>query len=188
METYTYNPADKKSLNTFIGRIYGYMFFGLLLTAIIAIGVGLLFNLWIFGTLNISSDLGNVTSIDGSGVIALFITMIVSGIALFIFSFVVHRRAFREKSVAIPAFIYCVLMGTMLSSLVIFVPWPVLGITFGITSSIFGIMFLISYFGKGSLNSLSVIGIGLFLGAAFLSLIGWIFMLTGFLGNKRQPP
>ncbi len=182
MTAFTYDATDKRSVNTLIGKVYGYMFFGLLITAIVAIGVGLIFNLWIFGTLSISEDLGNIEKINGTGVIVLFITLIVSAIALFIISFVMHSRAFRDRPLQIPSLIYCLLMGTALSSLVMFVPWPVLGITFAITSGIFGIMFLISYFSKGSLNALGMIGFGLFIGAAILGLIGWIFMLTGFLG------
>ena len=182
MAAFVYDATDRRSVNTLIGRVYGRMFFNLILTAVIAIGAGLLFNLWIFGTLSISDDLGNIETINGTGVITLFITLIVSAITLFIMSFVVHGRAFRGKSLTAPSFIYCVLMGLVLSCLVIFVPWPVLGITFAITSGIYGIMFLISYFSKGSLNALGMIGFGLLIGAMILSFIGWIFMLTGFLG------
>ena len=182
MAEFVYDATNKQSVNTLIGRVYGRMFFNLIITAIIAVGMGLLFNLWIFGTLSISDNLGNIESINETGVVTLFILMIVSGISLLVMSFVVHLRAFKDKSLTIPSFIYCVLMGILLSSLVMFVPWPVLGITFAITSGIYGIMFLISYLSKGSLNSLGIIGIGLFIGAAILSLIGWIFMLTGFLG------
>ena len=182
MAEFVYDATDKRSVNSLIGRVYGRMFFNLILTAVIAIGMGLIFNLWIFGTLTISEDLGNIESINGTGLVTLLIIMIVSGIALLVISFVVHGRAFRGKSLTVPTYIYCVLMGLILSTLVMFVPWPVLGITFAITSGIFGIMFLISYISKGSLNSLGIIGIGLLIGAAILSLIGWIFMLTGFLG------
>ena len=186
MESFVYDATDKRSVNTLIGRVYGRMFFNLLLTAIVAIGVGLLFNVWIFGSLAISEDLGNIETINGNGVIALFALLIVSAIALLVMSFVVHIRGFRGKSLAVPTFIYCTLMGILLSTLVMFVPWPVLGITFAITAGIFGIMFLISYISKGSLNALGLIGMGLLIGAAILSLIGWIFMLTGFLGDYIQ--
>ena len=182
MASYTYDMTDKRSLNTLIGRVYGYMFFGLILTAIIAIGTGLLFNQLIFGTLSISDNLGNIESINSNALIALFVVLAVSAIGVLIISFVVHMKAFGNRSIQIPALIYCILMGTLLSCLVIFVPWPVLGITFALTSGIFGIMFLISYFSKGNLNALGMIGIGLLIGGAFIALIGFIFMLTGFLG------
>ena len=46
MAAFTYDATDKRSVNSLIGRVYGYMFFGLVLTAVIAFGVGILFNLW----------------------------------------------------------------------------------------------------------------------------------------------
>ena len=75
------------------------------------------------------------------------------------------------------------MMGLLLSELVLFVPWPILGITFVITAGVFGIMFLISYISKGSLNFLGVLGLGLFIGAGIISLVGWILLLTGVLGD-----
>lgn len=185
MATYTFDATDKRSVNSFVGRVYGYMFFALLLTAVIAFGVGILFNLWIFGTLNPAAvDYGSVaTNINRSGANALLAIMIISGIGLLIMTFVVHGVFFRNKhSLTIPFIIYVSLMGLLLSSLVIFVPWPVLGITFLITAGIFGIMFLIATLSKGSLNFLGILGFGLMMGALFLSLIGWIFFLTGALG------
>ena len=185
MASYTFDVTDKRSVNTLIGKVYGYMFFGIVITAIIAFGVGILFNLWIFKTIDTSAiNYGDVeANINLSGAIALLVMLGITAITLLIMSFVVHRRAMvGNKSVAIPAFIYCILMGLLLSELVIFVPWPVLGITFGITAGIYGIMYFISYISKGNLHFLGVIGIGLLLGAAFLSLIGFVLMLTGALG------
>ena len=183
MTSYVYDATDKRSVNSLMGRVYGYMFFGILITAIIAFGVGILFNVWIFGQISISEDLGNVEKINSTGLITLLVVLGISAIGVLIMSFVVQGTYFRgKKSVMVPALIYSILMGLLLSSLVIFVPWPVLGITFLITAGIFGIMFLISYLSKGSLNFLGVIGIGLLIGAALIGLVGWIFILTGFLG------
>ena len=186
MAEFVYNPSDKRSLNTFVGKVYGYMFFGLLLTAIIAFGLGILFNIWIFGTINTSNiDYSDVsTNINANGVGVLLGTLIVSGIGLLVMSLVVTFTMMRGKhSVAVPALIYSILMGTMLSSLVVFIPWEILGITFAITAGIFGIMYLIATLTKGSLSFLGILGIGLFLGAMFISLIGIILTLTGVLGD-----
>ena len=186
MAEYVFNPSDKRSVNTFVGKVYGYMFFGLLLTAIIAFGLGIIFNLWIFGTMNTATiDYSDVnTNINASGVSVLLATLIISGIGLLIVSLIVTFTALRGKhSVAVPALIYSILMGTMLSSLVVFIPWEILGITFAITAGIFGIMYLIATLTKGSLSFLGILGLGLFLGAMFLSLIGVILMLTGALGD-----
>ncbi len=185
MPAFTYDATDKRSVNTLIGKVYGYMFFGILLTAIISFGVGILFNLWIFKTINPAEiNYGDVeNNINLSGAVALLVMLGITAIALFIMSFVIHIRAAKmNKSLAIPALIYCILMGMLLSELVLFVPWPVLGLTFLITSAIFGLMFLISYISKGNLNPLATVGIGLFIGAGLLSIIGLVLMLTGVLG------
>ena len=67
MAAFTYDATDKRSVNSLIGRVYGYMFFNLILTAVVAIGVGLIFNYWIFGTFNISEDLGGLVDINTAG-------------------------------------------------------------------------------------------------------------------------
>ena len=185
MAAFTYDATDRRSVNTLIGKVYGYMFFGILITAIVAFGVGILFNLWIFKTIDPSAiNYGDVsTNINASGAVALLVMLVITAIALIIMSFVVHLRAFsNRKSIQIPALIYCVLMGMLLSELVIFVPWPVLGITFGITAGIFGVMYLIASVSKGNMNFLGILALGLFLGAGLLAIIGVIFALTGFLG------
>ena len=185
MTEFVYNPADKRSVNSLIGKVYGYMFYALLITAIIAFGVGILFSLWLFGTINPADALyGDVeTTLNLNGAIALLVMLGVSALVLFIDSFVVHSRAARGKSISVPAGLYVVMMGLVLSELVIFVPWPVLGITFVITAGVFGIMFLISYLSKGSLNFLGVLGLGLLIGASIISLVGWLLVITGALGN-----
>ena len=113
MAAFTYDATDKRSVNSLIGRVYGYMFFGLVLTAVIAFGVGILFNLWIFKTIDTSSiNYGDVeANINASGAIALLVMLVVTSISLFIMSFVVHRRAMsNNKSLQIPALIYCILI------------------------------------------------------------------------------
>lgn len=185
MSAFTYDATDRRSVNTLIGKVYGYMFFGILITAIISFGVGILFNLWIFKTINPADvNYGDVEgNISLSGAVTLLVMLGVTAIGVLIMSIVIHLRAARStKSLAIPALIYCILMGLLLSELVIFVPWPVLGLTFVITAGIFGIMYLIATFSKGNLNPLGIVAIGLFLGAGLLSLIGIILMLTGALG------
>lgn len=185
MTEFVYNPTDQRSVNTLIGKVYGYMFYALLITAIISFGVGILFSLWLFGTANPADALygdAELTINSINGAIALLVMLGVSALSLLVLSFVVHIRAARGKTITVPAAIYVVMMGLVLSELVIFVPWPVLGITFVITAGVFGIMFLISYLSKGSLNFLGVIGLGLFIGAGFLALVGWILALTGALG------
>lgn len=184
MESYAFDSTDKRSVNTLIGRVYGYMFIGILLTAVIAFAVGMLFNYWMFGTINTANiDYTDEAKFNSQAAMVLIGTLIVSSIALIVISFVVHIVFARGKhSVLVPSLLYCSMMGLMLSSLVIFVPWEILGITFLITALMFGIMFIISWLTKGSMHFLGVIGIGLFMGAGILALIGFILALTGALG------
>ncbi len=187
MAAVTYDVENKQSRNLLIGKVYGYMFFGLLLTAIIAIGVGILFNIWIFGTIDTSKiDYSDpATTISAPGVMTLLVMLVVSGIALIVMSFVIHIVYFKNKhSLMVPAIIYCSLMGLLLSELIIFVPWQVLGITFAITAGIFGIMYLIATFSKGNLSALGIVGFGFLLGSGLIALVGWILMLTGALGSQ----
>ena len=71
-------------------------------------------------------------------------------------------------------------MGIMLSTLAMVIDWSILGITFGITALIFGLMSLIALLSKGRLNGLAIAAMGLFIGAGILSLVLWILMLVGF--------
>ena len=186
MATYTFDATDKRSVNSLVGRVYGRMFIMLLYTAILAFGVGMLFNYWIFGTINTANIDYSAVSINenaDTAILVLFGTLIASAIGLLVVSLVVHFVFFRGKhSITVPAVLYCTFMGLLLSSLVIFVPWEILGITFLITALMFGIMFLISWVSKGSLNFLAVTAMGLFIGAGILALIGFILALTGALG------
>ena len=188
MESYAFDSTDKRSVNTLIGRVYGYMFIGILLTAVIAFAVGMLFNYWMFGTINTANiDYDAETKFNSQAAMVLIGTLIVSSIALIVISFVVHIVFARGKhSVLVPSLLYCSMMGLMLSSLVIFIPWEILGITFLITALMFGIMFIISWLTKGSMHFLGVLGIGMFMGAGILALIGFILALTGALGAYMQ--
>ena len=65
-------------------------------------------------------------------------------------------------------------MGIALSTIAIFIPWYLMATTFGITSVIFGLLALIALLSRGRLNGLLIVGMGLILGAALISLFLWI--------------
>lgn len=155
-----------------LAKIFGYMFFGLLITSIIALGLGYLVS-YLF-----ISNSGNAEATEAImiGVVA---TLIVSAIAIMVMSFVVPIVVMRNKhSVLVPSIIYTILMGIMLSTITAFIPWYILGITFGITSVIFGLMALIAVLSKSRLNGLAIAAIGLVTGAGLLSLVMFILMIT----------
>lgn len=160
-----------------IAKVYGYMFLGLLITAAIALGLGAYFGNVLLK--DASSDLP--TRFQSTNAIILLVLLITSFIGIIVLSFVVPITIARgRRSVLVPSIIYTVLMGIMLSTLAMVIDWSILGVTFGITALIFGLMSLIALLSKGRLNGLAIAAMGLFIGAGILSLVLWILMLVGF--------
>ena len=160
-----------------IARVFGYMFIGLMITAAISLGLGAFFTYIFMGGIS-GTDVD--TRMQAASAVVLLVLLIVSFIAIIVLSFVVPIVVARGKgNVLVPAILYTVFMGIALSSLTIFIDWSLLGMTFGITSLVFGLMALIALLSKGKLNGLAIAAIGLFIGAAMLSLTLWIMMLLG---------
>ncbi len=153
------------------------MFLGLLITAAIALGLGAYFGKVLLK--DVSSDIP--TRFQSTNAIILLVLLITSFIGIIVLSFVVPITIARgRRSVLVPSIIYTVLMGIMLSTLAMVIDWSILGVTFGITALIFGLMSLIALLSKGRLNGLAIAAMGLFIGAGILSLVLWILMLVGF--------
>lgn len=157
-------------------KIFGYMFIGLAITAVISLGLGAFYRY----ILNIDYSTSGDAKFATTSVIILIVLLIASLIGILVLSFVVPFRVARgTKSVLVPMIIYVILMGIALSTLAIFVPWSLLGLTFGITSLVFGIMALTAILSKSRLNGLAIAAIGLFAGAGILALVLWIMTLFG---------
>ena len=108
-------------------------------------------------------------------------TMIASGIALLILTFVIQFVFLRGKhSILVPALIYCLLMGTLLSTFTILLEnnYWLLGMAFGITAGIFLLMTLIAVISRGNMAPLLMVGIGLLIGSGILALVNWIIGST----------
>ena len=145
-------------------KVFLYMFMFLAITTVVSFGVG--------GAIVYALYKGADEVIVANTYIGL---MIASGISLFILMIIINFVVLRGKhSVIVPAIIYSVLMGVLLSSFSILVDWRILGLAFGITSGIFLIMTLIAVLTKGNLSPLLMIGIGLMFGAGILALINWL--------------
>lgn len=159
-----------------LAKIFGYMFIGLLITAGIALGLGAFYRY----ILLVDYANGIDTNFASTAVIILLVLLIASFIGIIVLSFVVPITVARGKhSVLVPAIIYTVLMGIALSTICIFVPWSLLGLTFGITALTFGLMALIALLSKGRLNGLAIAAMGLFAGAGLMCLALWIMMICG---------
>lgn len=171
------NAEKRGQVGLSIAKVYGYMFLGLLITAAIALGLGAYFGKVLLK--DVSSDIP--TRFQSTNAIILLVLLITSFIGIIVLSFVVPITIARgRRSVLLPSIIYTVLMGIMLSTLAMVIDWSILGVTFGITALIFGLMSLIALLSKGRLNGLAIAAMGLFIGAGILSLVLWILMLVGF--------
>lgn len=146
-------------------KVFFYMFVGLAITTGVAFGVGYIFLTALRNGAN-SETVAN----------AYFGTMIASGIALLIMTFVIQFVFLRGKhSILVPAIIYCVLMGTLLSTFTILLEnnYWLLGMAFGITAGIFLLMTLIAVISKGNMSPLLMVGIGLLIGSGVLALVNF---------------
>lgn len=169
------NQVSGTALN--IGKVFLYMFAGLLITALVAFGVGAI----------VAYSIGINASTDvAEGVLTTYlIVLISSAIALFIDMIIINFVVLRGKhSILVPGIIYAVLVGVLFSMLTIVIDWRLIGMAFGITAFAFLIMSLIAFISKGNLAPLWIVIIGLAIGVGVLSLFNWLFMIfTGSVFN-----
>jgi len=142
-----FNNGDDKQGSTFvqsagfIGKVFLYMFFGLLISAVSCLGASYAL---FYGLSNGS------TEIMESQMMTYLIILMVSGVLLLILSLFISFRRMSMKNITVPYILYALLMGIMLSGLVVFVGDPnLLAMTLGITSLMFLIMCLFGYLYKG---------------------------------------
>ncbi len=147
-----------RSGNLSFAKIFFYMFLGLALTTGVAFGVGAILAYK-------CPDLETFRNVYLG-------LMIGSAVALIIMTFVINLVFLRGRhSILVPAIIYCVLMGVLLSSFPIFIDWKILGMAFGITSGIFLLLTLIAVISKGNMSPLLMLAFGLFMGSGILILV-----------------
>lgn len=143
-------------------KVFGYMAIGLLITAVVALGLGA-----IFYYTGVSINVMNTI-------------IIIAAIAQLILSLVVSFVFLKgEYSIKVPALLYCITMGFLLSSFVLYLPWSVLGAAFGITALVFGLMCLIVFLTKANFSIFGTLGIGLLAGCGIIALVNVILMLCG---------
>src|SRR5574344_1313085 len=161
---YDVEGATKQQQGLLLTKIFGYMFIGFLITAGIALGLGYLFvNVWPIETsVNIYYGL-----MIGSGVVQIIVTLWIT--------FGVFKGS--GKSMPFAYAIYCICMGVLISSFVVFVDPAILGGALLITSATFGAMALIGLLTKGNCSTLGMIGFGLLIASAMMGLFLWIFAL-----------
>ena len=169
--TVEYDLTDKQSKGAFLTKVFGMMFLCLLITTVVAAGLG-------YGFL----FLLNATAKDGvyndNLITGMLVALIVSAIALLIMSFVLPITFAKGKhNIIVPLMIYVVLMGILLSCFTwVFEP-IILVESFGITALIFGLMALLGYLSKGKVAGIGIVMLGLLIGAGLLTLFNFLLMI-----------
>ena len=168
--TQSVDLTDKQAKGLFLTKVFGWMFICLLITTVVAAGLG-------YGFMYLMINASEETAANlMSGMI---VTLIVSVIALLVMSFVLPIRFIRGRhNILVPLMIYVVLMGVLLSTFTWLFEPIILVEAFGITTVIFGTMGLLGYVSKGRLAGIGVILLGLIIGAGLIALINWIMILT----------
>ena len=177
-----YDFSDKQSKGLFLTKVFGMMFICLLITTLVAAGLGFPFQYLLTKTMVVE---GEVASYDQNLCTGFLVMLVASAIGLLVMSFVLPMMFAKGKhNIIVPLMIYVVLMGVLLSTLVIFLDWVILAEAFGITCLIFGVMALLGYVSKGKLTGIGFILLGLLIGAGALSLVNWLMI---FIGGMIQP-
>lgn len=159
--------------NKFIAKTFLYMFLELIITAVSAIGFGLLFdNIW-----HISDKSHSTSSPYFTAYIIILIVSLVAMIGVSIWFSVSAVKG--NKNLVIPFTVYALLMGVFGSSFVMFIDPVSIGIAFGVSCLAFGIMAALGAIIKKDINFLAIVVMGLFLGAGMLALTNLIFWLCG---------
>lgn len=163
--------TDKQTKGVFLTKVYGWMFICLLITTVVAAGLG--YGLMYFFVNATEEAAVNIMT-------GMIVGAIVSAIALLVMSFVLPITFIRGKhSIIVPLMIYVVLMGVLLSMFTWAFEPVILAESFGITALVFGLMALLGHLSKGRLAGIGAIMLGLIIGAGLLSLVNFLMILIG---------
>lgn len=175
--TQTVDLTNKQAKGAFLTRVFGMMFICLLITTVVAAGLG-------YGSMFL---LANATDEVADTLISgMIVTLIVSVIALLVMSFALPITFIRGKhNILVPLMIYVVLMGVLLSTFTWLFEPIILVEAFGITALIFGLMALLGYLSKGRVAGLGIIMLGLLIGAGLLSIINFVMILSGGISQEN---
>lgn len=162
--------ARKASALASLGKIFGVMFLGILLTAIGAV-------LWALALLSVGTDGDKLYSMMIGGLIAGFIVMLIT-------SSVINWRAFKEGkrkfSLIIPYVLYALSLSFIFGTLGLFIPLEIFGLSFGVTLLVYGVLALFGIlFKKSNLNPLIYIVSVFSVGLLILLLINLLMPTSG---------
>ena len=171
--------AVSTSSSKFIGKVFLYTAIALAITAVTAAIIGVIFSSAIqpidYSYTSFQIDVEKIQPY-----LYLLIGSVIAYIPLIIW---IHIVGFRGRGrLDVPFVIYAIVMGVIVSSFTMFVPIPVIAISFGITCVVFGLLSLIGLKSKKDLSFLGLVGMGILFGAMFIALFNliWSLFLPGF--------
>ena len=163
-----------ESGSKFIGMVFLYTFIALAITAVVAAVVGA-----VFSSAICPIDAYTYEVIDFNKLMPYVYLLIGSMIAYIPIIIWIHVVSFRGRGrLDIPFVIYAIIMGVLISSFTMFVPFHLIAISFGLTCLVFGGLSLIALLSKKDLSFLGLVGMGILFGALLVSLFNLIWMLV----------
>ena len=174
-----YDFTNKQSKGAFLTKVFGMMFICLLITTVVAAGLGYGIQLLLANSASYDPN-SALESLDSNILVAFLAVVFTSAIGLIVMSFVLPITFAKGKhNILVPLIIYCVLMGILLSLFTFIFDWRILVEAFGVTGLIFGVMAFLGYISKGRLAGIGFILLGLLIGAGALCLINWLMIAFG---------
>ncbi len=172
-ERQTYSGPSTQTVN--LGKVFGVMFLGILLTALISIGWAYFLSTR-FLTYDNSTGLINI---DENIFPVIIPVSIVAFLAMMISSAIVNYRGIRSDrptGILIPFIVYGVSVGLLLGLLVMLCDPMALVVSLGVTVLIYGLLALIGILSKGNMNGLVFVASALFIGCFLLALINLLLI------------
>ena len=162
------------SSSKFIGKVFLYTAGALLISAIVAAVIGIIFSTAITPNYDYS-----VITLDAEKMKPYIGLLIGSLIAYFPLIIWINVVSFRGKgNMVVPFVLYAIVMGVLISSFTMFVPIPVIAISFGITCVVFGLLSLIGLTAKKDISFLGLVASGILGGALLVALFNLIWSLV----------
>lgn len=163
--------AKDVSSSKFLAKVFGYMFIGLLITAVVAFG-------WNFILQKICYDASGVLTESGRTIIVA--TTIGAFVGMLVISFLISILSIvRTKAPWFGFILYAICVGLVFTVLLMAgISVATVAEAFGITALAFGAMFLIGYFTKSNINWFAFIAMGLGIGILLTSIFWGIFYLV----------
>lgn len=169
MATYEFNTSTINSRSqerTLLSKTFLYMLGLLAITAITSVAIH-----FIFQACNLTAD-GSVTNPEAMKVYSGI--LIFASLMQITLTIVMMFTSLKSGKITIPAILYAVTMGLLISSFSFVLKWYTLVSAFGIAALCFGGMALIGKFSKNA-SGLAMVGFGLFFGILMVSMFN-IFM------------